>query len=100
MMDGEHMIYLKNIPTNRLIGRAFGSATQSQRKSKPSIPGDAFRDLVERGFIQPKLGMTLLSISKLITSTGPVEDIHIPGIHADSRRSLLSRLRQQLEPEV
>jgi hypothetical protein len=100
MMDGEHMIYLENASANPLIQRAFGSVTQSKRKSKPSIPGDAFRDLVERGFIQPKLGMTLLAISKLLNSTGQVEDVHVTGMLADSRRSLFSRLRQRLEPEV
>lgn len=100
MMDGEHIIYLENTSANPLIQRAFGSVTQSKRKSKLSIPGDAFRDLVERGFIQPKLGMTLLAISKLLNSTGHVEDVHVTGILADSQRSLLSRLRQQLEPEV
>ncbi len=95
-MDDKHVIYLENTSSNPLIGRGFASVTQP----KPSIPGEAFRDLVERGFIQPKVGTTLLSISKVVNLAGQVEDIHITGTHADIQRTRLFCLRQQLEPEV
>ena len=94
------MIYLENTPANPSIQRAFGSVTQSKRDSKVSIPGDAFRDLVRRGFIQPQLGKTLLAISKLSDTTGQAEDAPVIGVLAVHRRSLLSHLRQQLESEV